>query len=201
MRELADGYRRFRQTAWAKYRPLFETLVRQGQHPRALWITCADSRVTPDLFTDSRPGDLFIIKNIGNIVPPARAASHSVGAAIEYAVLRLHVPHIVVCGHTGCGAMRALLDDHLNLSAMPHLSEWLRHAITLSNRVPANAPERLTALAEENVRLALQNLLTYPPVREAVANDALRLHGWMFHLATGVIHTLDPASGAFRPLD
>ncbi|MBM3859958.1 MAG: carbonic anhydrase [Verrucomicrobia bacterium] len=200
MEQIAKGVARFQRTKAPQFRELFARLAREGQHPRALFITCADSRVTPDLLTDSQPGDLFIIKNIGNIVPPVDSASHSVAATIEYAVNVLRVPDIIVCGHTQCGAMHALLDGLPAAPPMPHLRQWLDQGASLLDRVPVTVTDRLTALAEENVRIALRNLAGYPAVAECLAAGALRLHGWMFSIATMKMSALDAATGEFRPL-
>src|ERR1017187_4126700 len=130
MQRLIEGVHRFHKEEFGRYSALFRKLSKQGQNPHTLFITCADSRVLAELVTQSQPGDLFVVKNIGNIVPPATAAgsTNSTAAAIEFAVESLRVHDIVVCGHSQCGAMQALLDNPRTDSNMPHLAEWLKQA-------------------------------------------------------------------------
>jgi carbonic anhydrase len=202
MDRLIEGVKRFRHEHAGQYRGLFEKLSRKGQNPHTLFITCADSRVLASLLTHSRPGELFIVKNVGNVVPPSDSSSpsHSVAAAIEYAVNFLRVSDIVVCGHTQCGAMRVLLEGLPSEPPMPHLREWLQLVEPIRPRLAPTAPDRITQAAEENVRFALHNLTTYPCVAERVAADALRTHGWMFCIATMKVSVLDAASGLFIPV-
>lgn len=200
MERLLAGLAQFRRDERTRFGPLLAALAREGQHPRALFITCADSRITPHLFTQSGPGDLFVLRNIGNIVPPPDTAqSHSVAAAIEYAVHHLRVPHIIVCGHTDCGAMKALLHGLPAEPAMPHLRAWLEWAAPVRAAV-AGAADPTTAAAEYNVRRALEHLRGYPGVAERLATGALQLHGWMFHLATAEMFAFDPIKQQFQLL-
>src|SRR5215468_8896476 len=130
MQQLIEGVHRFRHDEFGNYRTLFQRLSREGQNPHTLFITCSDSRVLAELVTQSQPGDLFVVKNIGNIVPPAQVtgSTNSTAAAIEFAVQTLGVSDIVVCGHSQCGAMTALLQPMQSTDAMPHLREWLEIA-------------------------------------------------------------------------
>ena len=176
-------------------------MAREGQEPTELFITCSDSRVVPTLFTSSGPGDLFKVRNIGNIVPPCshngtETVGHiqgdaAIASAIEYALMVLHVKNIVVCGHSGCGAMKALLDTS-GLSAMPHVQEWLRYGDPTLTRFNATSdfdPSRPVAdqLAQVNVVQQLENLRTYPLVREYEAQGKVRLTGMFFDIEKAAV--------------
>ena len=206
MQRLIDGVHRFRKEEFGRYSALFRKLSKQGQNPHTLFITCADSRVLAELVTQSKPGDLFVVKNIGNIVPPATAvgSTNSTAAAIEFAVESLRVNDIVVCGHSQCGAMQALLDDPQATANMPHLAEWLklagpvREILQRDYREIVKPDERITAAAEENVLFALENLHTYPCVQARLADGSLALHGWFFKIATAELFAFDPESRQFH---
>src|SRR5215469_10348855 len=169
MQRLIEGVHKFRNDEFGNYRKLFRRLSQVGQNPHTLFITCSDSRVLAELITQSKPGDLFVVKNIGNIVPPASATgtTNSTAAAIEFAVETLRVSDIVICGHSQCGAMNALLDGLPANTRMPHLKEWL----TLANPVKeimqtqyahvVNEDHRKNIAAGENVLFALENLHSY----------------------------------------
>lgn len=208
MQKLIDGVHKFQQEEFGSYRKLFRKLSREGQNPHTLFITCSDSRVLAELITQSQPGDLFVVKNVGNIVPPASAtgSTNSTAAAIEFAVESLQVSDIVVCGHSQCGAMEALLKGLPEDNPMPHLREWLALAApvrqvmqTEYHHLKSHA-ERTTAAAEENVLFALENLHTYPAVQRRLADGSLRLHGWCFKIATAELFAFDPESKQFLPL-
>ncbi|GAA1270835.1 bifunctional SulP family inorganic anion transporter/carbonic anhydrase [Saccharothrix xinjiangensis] len=201
-REDADpmirGMHEFERTTAPLVRPFLAELAAQGQRPRQLFITCADSRVVPNLITTSGPGDLFCVRNIGNLVPPG--GDHSVGAAIEYAVEVLAVETVAVCGHSDCGAMKALV----NGSARPgsQLHEWLRAAEPSLIRFHAAESDLpvLEHLAVANIAQQLDNLMTYPSVREAVAAGALRLVGMYFDISEARVYLVDPTRAALRPV-
>jgi carbonic anhydrase len=205
MQQLIDGVHRFRREEFGQYQELFRHLSEQGQKPHTLFITCADSRVLAELITQSQPGELFVIKNMGNIVPPATAvgSTNSTAAAIEFAVEVLEVGDIVVCGHTQCGAMDALLADAPVPSTMPHLTEWLevagnvRQVITERYHHLGDLGAQSTAAAEENVLFALENLHTYACVAKQLLAGKLRLHGWMFKISTAELFSYDPARNIF----
>ncbi len=184
MQKLIEGLHQFRRQEFGRYRELFARLSREGQNPHTLFITCSDSRVLAELVTSSQPGDLFVVKNAGNIVPPSHVtgSTNSTAAAIEFAVEALGVSDIVVCGHTQCGAMRALLEGVPD--TMPHLQRWLEVAAPVRDIVRARYGSNVTAAAEENVLFALENLRTYPLVAKRLADGTLRLHGWCFKIAT-----------------
>jgi carbonic anhydrase len=161
-------------------------LASVGQSPSALYIGCADSRVVPELLTASAPGDLFVVRNVANLVPPLAHADASVGAALEYAIGHLHVEHLVVCGHYGCGGVRAAIDGLDQAAAFPSLAEWLGGASTAVERVQAETHADANALwrraVEENVLVQLENLLSFPVVEDALGRERLELHGWVYDL-------------------
>jgi carbonic anhydrase len=208
MQKLIAGIHRFQQKKLGAYQELFRRLSREGQNPHTLFITCSDSRVLIELITQSQPGDLFVVKNVGNIVPPASVtgSTNSTAAAIEFAVQSLGVSDIVVCGHSLCGAMKSLLSGLPNPEATPHLCEWLELAAPVRKLIEhdywhiSDEGARMTAAAEENVLFALENLQTYPSVAARLADGTLRLHGWFFMIATAQIFAYDSATQQFQPI-
>ena len=208
MQRLIEGVHKFRNDEFGNYRKLFRKLSQDGQNPHTLFITCSDSRVLAELITQSKPGDLFVVKNIGNIVPPASTGGsiNSTAAAIEFAVEVLRVNDIVVCGHSQCGAISALLGELPVGKNMPHLREWLRLSESVRERVEKEyshlkaGEERLTAAAEENVLFALDNLHSYQCVQERLGDESLRLHGWFFKIATAELFAYDPETRQFQPI-
>lgn len=208
MQRLIEGVHRFRADEFGRYRKLFRKLAQQGQNPHTLFITCSDSRVLAELITQSQPGDLFVVKNVGNIVPPATVtgSTNSTAAAIEFAVEVLRVADIVVCGHSQCGAMDALMRPGALLDSMPNLGEWLRLAgpvrqmILKEYKHLADDAERSLAAAEENVLFALENLHSYPVVQRRLSDGSLHLHGWFFKIATAELFAFDPEVNQFVPL-
>ncbi len=208
MQRLIDGVHRFRNDAFGNYRKLFRKLSKEGQNPHTLFITCSDSRVLAELITQSKPGDLFVVKNIGNIVPPATVAgdTNSTAAAIEFAVENLEVNDIVICGHSQCGAIAALLGQVPVGDSKPHLRGWLNLAHPVVETIKKEyghlkLPEDLaTAAAEENVLFGLDNLHSYPCVQERLAAGTLRLHAWFFTIATAELFAYDPETRQFTPL-
>jgi carbonic anhydrase len=208
MQRLIDGVHKFRSDEFGNYRKLFRKLSQEGQNPHTLFITCADSRVLAELITQSKPGDLFVVKNIGNIVPPASVAgdTNSTAAAIEFAVETLRVSDIVVCGHSQCGAITALLDKNPVSDRTPHLRDWLKLAAPVLETLKKDyahideTTARETAAAEENVLFGLDNLHSYPCVQDRLADGSLRLHGWFFKIASAELFAYDPATRQFSPL-
>jgi carbonic anhydrase len=204
MEKLVRGIHTFQAEIFRARHELFERLT-SGQNPQALFITCSDSRVTPDLITQSEPGDLFVLRNAGNLVPPHGAAPDSGEAAtIEYAVKSLKIHDIIVCGHTLCGAMQALLHPE-GLGEMPRMRQWLGHAEATRDIIDSNyaiVPEanRWKATVEENVLVQLENLRTHPCVAAGLARATLKLHGWVYKLETGDVFAYDPHQGQFLPL-
>jgi len=208
MQRLIEGVHKFRSGEFGNYRKLFRKLSREGQSPHTLFITCSDSRVLAELITHSQPGDLFVVKNIGNIVPPAgvRGDTNSTAAAIEFAVDTLRVSDLVICGHSQCGAMAALLAEKPVNPATPHLRDWLNLAAPVLETLKANYSHlhetraRENAAAEENVLFGLDNLHSYPCVQERLMDGSLRLHGWFFKIATAELFAYDPETRQFSPL-
>ncbi|PCC68838.1 bifunctional SulP family inorganic anion transporter/carbonic anhydrase [Nannocystis exedens] len=194
---LIAGAQRFQQSPGRRRRLLIERLAK-AQDPHTLFISCADSRVVPTLLTSTDPGELLQVRNLGNIVPPSGdAAMPAEGAAVEYALTRLRITEIVVCGHSGCGAMTALLTRDL-AAGMPSVAEWLRPAAALLARLPADATPADAAMA--NVVLQLEHLRTYPIVRERLAAGQLQLHGWYYDIGVGALSAWDDDSEQFVAL-
>jgi carbonic anhydrase len=208
MQKLIEGVHKFRHDEFGNYRKLFRKLSREGQNPHTLFITCSDSRVLAELITQSKPGDLFVVKNVGNIVPPAsvRGDTNSTAAAIEFAVENLRVSDIVICGHSQCGAISALLAKMPANERTPHLSDWLKLASpvleTLKNDYThlTDTSARENAAAEENVLFGLDNLHSYSCVQDRLMDGTLRLHGWFFKIATAELFAYDPETRQFTPL-
>lgn len=208
MHPLIEGVHRFRNDEFGNYRSLFQRLSREGQSPHTLFITCSDSRVLAELITDSKPGDLFVVKNIGNIVPPASVtgSTNSTAAAIEFAVETVRVSDIVICGHSQCGAMTALLGQPLDEKHTPHLKQWLTLAEPVREIMHnqyahvKDQKHRIDLAAGENVLFALENLQSYYCVQDRLADGSLRLHGWFFEIATAQLMAYDPDRRQFSPL-
>ena len=209
MQRLIEGAHRFRKDEFGHYKKLFRKLSQEGQNPHTLFITCSDSRVLAELITQSKPGDLFVVKNVGNIVPPASVMgdTNSTAAAIEFAVVNLQVSDIVICGHSQCGAIAALLGRQAVDDRQPHLRDWLKLATPVSEvlrreyaSINADPVALENAAAEENVLFGLENLHTYPCVREGLEKGKLQLHGWFFKIATAELFAYDPVSRQFLPL-
>lgn len=198
--DILQRLRRFRTNYFPRFRGRFRQLVDQGQHPSVLFIGCSDSRIVPYLLMDCGPGELFIARNVGNLVPPhdSTLGYHGTGAAIEFAVLRLGVRHIVVCGHSHCGAIRALYDDAS--PETPHMNHWLdlaRDAV-----LPVNVSEdALRRTEQRSIVLQLERLMEYPMVAKGVEAGRLFLHGWHYLIEEGRVLALNVASGAFDAAD
>ncbi|MBV9747239.1 MAG: carbonic anhydrase [Acetobacteraceae bacterium] len=200
MERLLEGYRRFRETEWPERRALFETLARDGQAPQAMVIACSDSRVDPAMIFGAGPGDLFVLRNIANLVPPSQpeARDHAASAALEFAVRVLEVPHLIVMGHAMCGGVRALLHGAPH-PAGDFLTPWMRIAEPARRRALACDPaDPQTACEHEVVKLSLENLRTFPWIAERVDAGRLRLHGATFDIRSGVLFILQ-ADGSFAP--
>ena len=203
MPAFAAGVVRFQQDVYPQRRALFEQLSK-GQAPEALFITCSDSRIETAMLTQTEPGDLFICRNAGNIVPPHTSQTGGMTASIEFAMEVLKVPHIVVCGHTECGAMKGAMQID-QLAGLPHVSQWLGYAkaaVEVVSRVgqELSDSERMTMLLEQNVMLQLQHLRTHPSVAARIASGEVRLHGWVYDIATGHVAALDEAQNRFVPV-
>jgi len=203
MERLIKGFEQFRQVTYPGKQQLFEKLAK-AQNPHTLVITCADSRVVPEYFTSSEPGQLFVVRNVGNIVPPYAQFVGGVSAAIEYAVVVLGVKDIVVVGHSDCGAMKATLNPK-SVESMGAVSAWLRHAEVARHVLDENydccdAHSRLHALTEENVIAQLDHLRTHPSVAARLASGKIAIHGWVYDIESADIRVLDPDSRRFMNL-
>lgn len=202
LQHIVEGFQRFRQEVFPQQKALFKKLAHQ-QTPRAMFITCADSRIVPELITQSDPGDLFVTRNVGNVVPPYGQMMGGVSTAIEYAVMALGVQHIIICGHSDCGAMKAVLDPQ-SLERMPTVKAWLRHAEVAKTVVADNCGcadhTTLGILTEENVVAQLDHLRTHPSVASRLACGQLFIHGWVYDIETSEIKAYDAEQGAFRQI-
>ena len=202
MQKLVEGIHHFRANYFAENQSLFEHLAHHGQTPETLFIACSDSRVVPNLITNAAPGDLFIVRNVGNIVPAiSRGMIGGVAAAIEYAVEVLEVQNIVICGHTQCGAIDAILDPQ-SVRHLGFVSRWLRESEVLPNLLRDKYAHligegRLVAAAEENVLVQLENLRTYPFVSARLETGKLKLAGWVFKIATAQVFGYNPVLEQF----
>lgn len=200
MKRLIEGYKTFRDQRWPQERALYEALA-QGQAPRLLVIGCSDSRVDPATIFGAGPGELFVIRNVANLVPPFDQGEglHGTSAAIEYAVKVLKVRTILVMGHAGCGGVQAALSGDVG-DDMRFLRSWIE-LLAPARLVCLPAPDSQTALERESIKLSLQRLLTFPFVAEAVAAKSLALEGARFDIADGHLEVLDPVSGGFVTLN
>ena len=203
MQRLIEGHKRFLAEVFPARRSHFHLLA-EGQSPEWLFITCADSRVLPDLILGTEPGDLFIARSIGNVVPAASHDVDGVTATIEYAVEALKVRHAIVCGHSDCGAMKAALDP-AKLADLPKARRWLEHVeAAFAHRQPANPADGdsadLAALIRGNVVAQLANLRAQPAVQRALAQGRLTVHGWYYDILTGRIEEYNEENIRFNPL-
>ena len=199
----------FRERMLPEYAARFKDLALK-QNADTLFISCADSRVVPDLLASTHPGDLFTMRNVGNLIPPATDEGASTGdvseaSAIEYAVLVLNVGNVVVCGHSECGAMKAIVAPDPKLKA-PNLERWLHHARTALFRLKHEGPldpalKPHDQLSQLNVLVQLEHLMTYPIVRQRVAAGELALSGWWFDIATGDMYSYERARRSFGLID
>ncbi|HVX15781.1 MAG TPA: carbonic anhydrase [Pirellulales bacterium] len=203
MQKLIRGIHQFRTEDFRPLQGLFEKLV-QGQNPETLFITCSDSRIDPNLLTRSKPGDLFILRNAGNIVPPNTASGGGEAATIEFAVAGLGVRDIIICGHSHCGAMKGVLQPE-TVASLPAVAAWLTHAdatrrIVRENYAHLEGAPLITAAVEENVLVQLENLRTLPAVAARLALGDLHLHGWVYKIETGEVFAYDTTNGQFVSL-
>lgn len=203
MEKIIRGVHQFQTRIFSSQRELFERLA-AGQKPDALFITCSDSRINPNLLTQTRPGELFILRNAGNIVPPYGAGGGGEGATIEYAVSALDIRDIIVCGHSHCGAMHGLLHPE-GVKRMPTVASWLGHAEATRRIVAEKYSEQaeedlLLSAVQENVLVQLENLRTHPSVAAGLATGKLCLHGWLYEIESGRVYAYDPAKRQFLPI-
>lgn len=202
MHRLVEGYRLFRQTYFERHRGMFDQLA-QGQAPKAMVISCCDSRVDPGLIFNAQPGEIFTLRNIANLVPPYSPDEnyHGTSSAIEFAVCSLSVEHIIVLGHARCGGVRALLGSHEG----DFIGPWMRIAERARQQVLATAADQPAEAQQllceqETLKVSLANLRTFPWIRERLEAGRMVLHGWYFDIEKGELLELDEATGAFRSL-
>lgn len=205
VRKLIRGLHHFQSQIFLSHKELFERLA-QGQNPDALFVTCSDSRINPNLITQTNPGDLFILRNAGNIIPPYGAANGGEGATIEFAVAALGVKDIIVCGHSFCGAMKGLLNPE-QLKDLPAVSQWLSHAEATRQIVKANYSTMeldeealLNVTIQENVLVQIENLRTHPAVAARLARGELNIHAWTYKIETGDVFAYNVDDGQFLPI-
>jgi len=201
---LITGVRRFQREVYPRGEAAYQQVVREGQQPHALFITCADSRIDPELITQSGPGEIFVSRNIGNLVPAYGEALGSVSAIIEYALAGLQVSQVVVCGHTDCGAMLGLLHPE-KVAQLPIVKSWLRHgdaalSIVRERKTAPDEHSALEELIEENVLLQLHHLRTHPSLTGRLAQGSLALSGWVYDIAHGIVRIYDEEQRKFLPV-
>lgn len=202
MRKLIKGTGEFKANYFSNHQHLFEELS-QGQKPQVLFITCSDSRIDPNLITQTQMGELFVIRNAGNIIPPFGAANGGEGAAVEYAIHNLGIEQVIVCGHSHCGAMKGLLQVGNLQQEMPLVYDWLKHAEATARIVKENysnyeGEELLKIAIGENVLTQIENLKTYPVVRSKLNQGKLQIYGWVYRIETGEVLAYDPVKHAYR---
>ncbi len=207
--ELVTGYREFLSETWPRQAALYRALAKEGQSPRVMIIACCDSRADPAAIFNAKPGALFVVRNVANLVPPfePHGSFHGTSAALEFAVKGLNVEHIVVLGHARCGGIAAFLDErHTHSGDQVFIAPWL--SILNSVRAEAlqaagdgsDAEGRQRALEHAGIRLSIKNLTSFSFIKERVANRTLTLHGAYFDIATGALLSAEPESGAFEPV-
>jgi carbonic anhydrase len=201
MKKLITGLREFKSDYFDSNLDLFEPLT-HGQKPRVLFITCSDSRIVPSLMTNTEPGELFVIRNAGNMIPPFGATNGGEGAAVEYAIQALGIEHIVVCGHSHCGAMKGLLSLNKLQDNMPLVYDWLKQAEATRRLVRENysqydGEELLEITVAENVLTQIENLKTYPVVRSRLFQGKIQIFGWVYYLETGEVLAYDPQTHTY----
>lgn len=206
---MLQGYRDFKSGMYKESRTKYETLVSEGQHPEAAVIACSDSRVDPAFVFRAEPGDIFMIRNVANLVPPMEADGvfHGTSAALEYAVLGLNVPNIIVIGHAHCGGVKAMIDgEAVREEGYSFVPGWVSVLKAAHRRAIATMPdaseEEIARVCERNsVLVSLENLTTFPWIQERVAAKTLKLHGWYFNLETAELEVYDAATGRFEKVE
>lgn len=207
IKRLIEGNEKFKK----EYFPYFEKELKKsvtiGQRPEIMFISCSDSRVTPDLILNTQPGDMFILRNVGNFVPPYKLDEdfHGSAAAIEFAVSVLNVKHIIVCGHSHCGACKSLYQDISDSPETVHIKTWLKLGAkakerTLKNKKFTNESEMYRSTERNSIRHQLDNLLTYPEVAKRYKEKSLKIHGWYYDIESGNIDYYEPFDDTFKPL-
>ncbi|MDL2717060.1 MAG: carbonic anhydrase [Acidobacteriota bacterium] len=203
MRKLLEGLSLFQRVAYPRHRKLFERLAK-NQTPQAVFISCSDSRVVTNLLVQAEPGDLFIIRNAGNIIPPAGSSYGGTTASLEYAIVALGIRDVILCGHSNCGAMKGVLHPE-TLDGMPAVRQWVSYADAARRAAVAAHPgasddEMLERVVDFNVIAQVRNMMTFPFVSRLVEKGELQLHGWVYDIATGRVKGLDASGRRFVPL-
>ena len=200
LERLKEGIRRFQQDIYPEHREHYQLAATTPQQPHTLIVTCADSRIDVETITSSRPGEIFSARNVGNMVPAYGEMMGGVSAVIEYAIDALKVQHAVVCGHTDCGAMKALKANDSHLDEMPTVKSWLRNAAAARSVADSldGGEISLGTLTEQNVLLQLAHLQTHPSVRGAMARGELTISGWVYDIASGDVRVYDPSTRQWR---
>ncbi|MEA3314637.1 MAG: carbonic anhydrase [Campylobacterota bacterium] len=205
---IIKGNKRFRELHFPKLEDRFDDLVENGQKPKILFICCSDSRVVPDLIVDSKPGDLFVLRNIGNFVPPYKNDTdfHGSSAAIEYAVSVLEVEDIIVCGHSHCGACASLYQDLKDEENLVHVNKWLELGKNAKVNIDIQTLKKkkrnkiLRKTEKDSIKYQLSNLLTYPDVLRKIKSKKLNIHGWYYKIEDGIISCYDKENNNFKDL-
>ena len=204
--KLVQGYCSYRDGSYEKSRPLIEDLVERGQRPEVAVIACSDSRVDPAILFQADPGDLFVVRNVANLVPPMEEEGtyHGTSAALEFAILGLGVKHLVVLGHAHCGGIKLMMDTQPGTSSFKYVSPWVSmlaaaHRRVLATMGQADEKERTRACEQNAVLVSLENLTTFSWVRERVESGELQLHGWYVDIAVPQLSAYDWESGNFKP--
>jgi carbonic anhydrase len=204
LEQLKDGVRRFQTEVYPERAEMYAQAASEPQRPHTLFITCADSRIDPNEITGTGTGEVFVTRNIGNMVPAYGEMLGGVSAVIEFAVAGLKVKHVVICGHTDCGAMKALLAPE-STASLPSVANWLKNAhaaLSVAETLHQRDPERdlLEQLTEENVLLQLQHLKTHPSVAGAMAQGELTISGWIYQIGSGGVLVAEDGSRTFVPV-
>jgi carbonic anhydrase len=204
LKAYVDGYKKFRSEVFPPRRALFQSLA-SGQRPHTLFITCSDSRIVPDMILQTEPGQLFIVRNAGNMIPPHGGMVGGVAATVEYALAALEIRNVVVCGHSDCGAMKGVLYPE-KVKDLPTVARWLRNGnaarlVTLENYPGLGEAEQLEVLIRENILAQVDNLKTHPAAAALLARGALSVHAWHYRIGTGEITAYDWEAAEFLPLD
>lgn len=204
LERLLDGVRHFCKNEYPHHQEVYDQVTREGQRPHTLFVTCADSRIDPELITQSGPGDIFVARNIGNIVPAYGEMMGGVSAVVEYAISALEVDQVVVCGHADCGAMRGLLYQE-KIAAMPAVQNWLQNAqaaLSIADALNSRKDETtfLDELTRQNVLLQMNHISTHPSVAGRVAQGRLAVYGWVYDFRLGQVLSYDEDSKRFQPI-
>lgn len=210
MKELFEGAIKFQEDDFVQFKDLYESLEKR-QEPHTLFLTCVDSRVVPNLITNTLPGDLFVVRNMGNIVPPYKQDSNlrdgylATTSAIEYALTMLDIKNIIICGHSDCGACSAVYEDEEVLNKAPYVKKWVELLTPVKNKVlelkPKSKIKRMWLTEQINVEQQLENLMTYPFVEERFDRGELRIYGWYYIISTGQIFNYNMITREFKPIN